>query len=236
MTVPPTTRWLTGIAAFCITLWVWAWLGLRWTPTLADNPQQHVQTAVQMPLMTQTTPSPMKMPVVTALLEQPVFYPDRRMHPYQPGAAAEAALPPTTLDFELTSTVVTSKRAFAVLRLPGGGNSVIARPGEPFEADPAWQVTQVDRTSAHFVNAQGIPVVLTIKPPEPAQAMVVTTVTTSAATAPAPTAATAVSPASSTAQGPVTAIRPMQENADLRARIEARRRQANANAQPARTQ
>ena len=166
-----------------------------------------------------------------------MFYPDRRMHPYRPGAEDTAEAPKATLDFELTTTVIGSKRAFAVLRLKGGGASVIARPGEAFEADPAWHMTKLDRGSATFVNAQGVLVTLAIKPPAPSQVIAVASpapVMAASSVASQPNAAPFATPP--LAQAPVTAVQPMQENAEVRARIEARRREMAARAQPARTQ
>lgn len=233
MTMPRSTQVLAVTATGLTALWAWAWLGLTWTLALPTIPQRAVMTT-SLPSSPATSPEGTLTPTIDsgAFLEQPAFYPDRRMHPYRPGAEVEAAALKTTLDFELTTTVVTARRAFAVLRLRGGGSRVIARPGEPFEADPAWQVTRIDRTSASFVNAQGTPLTLTIKPPAPATQ----TSTQAPMIAAAAATNTSTSPLSQPTQAPVTAVRPMQENAEVRARIEARRREAQASAQSARTQ
>jgi hypothetical protein len=148
------------------------------------------------------------------------------------------AAPSTTLDFELTTTVVATKRRFAILRLRGGGSRVIARVGEAFEADPAWQVTHIDRTSVAFVNAQGFPLKLTVKPPAPMSpsSTPFNTPGPHIATATATNTPTAPPAPAKAAPPPVTATQPLQENADIRARIEARRRQANATTQADRTQ
>ena len=237
--MPQSTRLLAIAAAVLSVLWAWAWLGLDWTLAIPADPQHPVMTTPPSPLQANAA-AQARSPVDSAsILGQPAFYPDRRMHPYRPDAEGEAVAPTTTLDFELTTTVVTARRAFAVLRLRGGGTSVIARPGEPFEADPAWQVTRIDRTSATFVNAQGTPLTLTIKPPAPATRAIaaapIVASTTPARTPSVPIASTA-QPAPVPAQAPVTAVQPMQENAEVRARIEARRREAEARTPSARTQ
>ena len=231
--MPRSTRLLAIAAAVLSALWAWAWLGLDWTLTLPVSPPQQVMT---MPFVQPDANAigQAAIPIDTAaFLERPAFYPDRRMHPFRPGAEGEAVAPKTTLDFELTTTVVTARRAFAVLRLRGGGASVIARPGDAFEADPAWHVTHIDRTSASFVNAQGVSLTLNVKPPAPAQRIAPAV----AANTPAsPVGSPSISPPSMSqipaplVQAPVTATQPMQENAEIRARIEARRRDADARA------
>ena len=235
--MPRSTRALAITAAVLATLWGWVWLAMDWTVTLPPSPQHGVMTT------SMTPPSPARNPAMSStvdtapFLDRPAFYPDRRMHPYRPGADGEAAVPKTTLDFELTTTVVGTRRSFAVLRLRGGGNSVIAHPGEAFEADPSWQVTRIDRTSASFVNAQGTVLTLTIKPPAPAQPGTAATVFPTPAPPPraaTPSSASASSPPA--AAPPATAVQPMQENAEVRARIEARRRENETRTQSARTQ
>ena len=234
MTMPRRTQ-LLAIAAIVLSgLWGWAWLGLEWSIELPSSPQQRVPTTPTTPLPSSSGTQPQ--PDVSAFLERPAFYPDRRMHPYRPGAEEETEVPKTTLDFELTTTVIGAQRSFAVLRLKGGGTSVIARPGEAFEADPAWHMTKLDRISATFVNAQGVLVTVGIKPPAPNQ--VITAVNPPSAMGAAMVAKPAIPAPSSSpppAQAPVTAVQPMQENADVRARIEARRREMEARAQSART-
>lgn len=222
---------LAVTAALLCALWLWAWVGLDW-PSPFPASSSTAAVPVALPAPSSPPGQPFHGVDAAALLERPVFYPDRRAHPFRGDAAEAQATPSTTLDFELTTTVVATNRRFAILRLRGGGNSVIARVGEAFEADPAWQVTHIDRTSVAFVNAQGVPLTLTVKPPAPASPSS-TPVNTPGAHI---TAATPTSTQATAMPSPITATQPLQENADIRARIEARRRQANATTQADRTQ
>ena len=211
-------------------LWIWAWVGWDW-PVAFPAPTAAVVVPVAPPL-----PPTGLAPTIAGIdpapfLEQPVFYPDRRARSFRGDATDEQAAPSTTLDFEVTTTVVTTKRTFAILRLRGGGNSVMARPDEVFEGDPAWHVTKIDRTSVTLINVQGVPLTLVVKTPAPA----------SHASDPVKSVAEAGTGAPSKGQPavqapPATAVRPMQENGAIRAQIEARRRQANTTTQSHRTQ
>lgn len=233
--MPRSTRLLAITTAVLLALWVWAWLELEWPLELPSSPQQRVPTVLA-PALPPSEGAPPQLGV-SAFLERPAFYPDRRTHPYRPGAEEETVAPKATLDFELTTTVIGTNHAFAVLRLKGGGASVIARTGQAFEADPAWHAIKIDHTSTTFINAQGILVTLGIKPPIPSQAVAAASpASVMGASSVAKFAIPVLSTTPTPVPAPVTAVQPMQENADARARIEARRREMGVRSEPARTQ
>lgn len=224
--MPISTR-LFSVAALLMTgLWLWAWILFDWTLTMPVNSQSRVQAPVASVLVADDA-APQALIDSTALLKQPAFFPDRRAHPYRPDAEEKTVAPKATLDFIVTSTVVGSRNAFAMLRLPGGANTVIARVDEPFEGDPSWRVTAIDRTTVSFVNAFGTAVTLTVLPPAPHAPMAtLASMGTSNATAPQAPSTQADRERAMQAPAPAAAVQPIQENADLRARIEARRKEA----------
>ena len=219
--MPRLTQLLAVCTGVLVVGWLWAWIGLQWTlpipaPAVAANPSREVDIALP------TSPAASGVAVIKseALLQQPAFYQDRRPHRFRPDDPDTTKPPAATLDFIVSSTVVGRRKSFAMLR-SGGGKTVIARAGEPFEADPAWRVTRIDRTTVNFTSPQGEPLTLTIAPPKPGQAPVY------AAASPVQVPAVAAPSASFIqAPPPVAIAQPVQDNAALRARIEARRKAA----------
>lgn len=223
--IPRHTKRLAVIAFSLVLAWLWTWIWLDWEFQIAPQSPPAVSTVVPL-----TLPDPRAQTREIdshALLQYPAFYPDRHPHGFRPDAKDNTPVPPPRMDFELTTTVVGQSRAFAMLRLPGSNQSVVARAGEPFEADPSWNVTKIDKNSVSLVSHQGQLVTLTIKAPMPAQLPKSMPPSSPSATASMVQAAVAA---------PVTAVQPSQGDADLRARIEARRRDAEARARAIRTQ
>lgn len=225
MTMPPRLTLGLAVSAALVTgLWIWAWIGLQWTPAMpAAGPMAPLPVASRQADAAAAQP---EQAVIdgTSLLQHPAFYPDRRPHRYRPDDPETAQAPPATLDFVVTSTVVGRRNAFAMLRA-GGGTIVIARAGKPFEPDPAWRVTRIDKTSVSFTSPQGTPLTLTIAPPQPVPAVNPSTTPPNVSIAASPNAQVSA-PAAAQAPAPATATQPVQDNMQLRARIEARRREA----------
>lgn len=221
---------LLGMTAFVLILiWLWAWIRLDWNLKIAPVPTPAVSTVVPQNNFQEYENGEVDS---SALLQSPAFYPDRRPHGFRPDAKDEPPAPAARMDFELTTTVVGRARAFAMLRLPGSNQSVIARAGEPFEADPSWRVMKIDKTSVSLAGNQGQLVTLTLKSPLPAQPP---------SSVPSPVAASRTQPMTTlTVQAPpaapVAAGQPNQGDAGLRARIEARRRDAESRARTLRSQ
>lgn len=228
MSIPTSTRLLVLVAVAMTGLWLWAWIKLEWTLAMPVNALGKVQTRAPSIAPSANNASPPEASIdSTALLEQPAFFPDRRAHPYRPDAEEKTVAPKATLDFIVTSTVVGSRMAFALLRLPSGGTTVIARLDEPFEGDPSWRVTAVERTTVSFVNAFGTALTLKVPPPAPHAPMSTLASMSPPTAAPSQPATTqADQERAMQAPAPAAAVQPIQENAELRARIEARRKEA----------
>ena len=219
-----------ALTAFALNLiWLGTWLWLDWELEITSPATPAVSTVVTNRNLDRQTPS--RTIDSHALMQYPAFYPDRRPHGFRPDAKDEPPAQAPRMDFELTTTVIGQTRAFAMLRLPGSNQSVVARKGEPFEADPSWQVTKIDKNSVSLVGQQGQMVTLTVKPPMPAQ--LPTSVPPPLAPVTSSTSAVTVQAA---LPAPITAVQPSQGNEDLRARIEARRRDAESRARAIRTQ
>ena len=226
--IPRVTRRLAAAAIALIFVWLWAWIWLDWELHIAPLVTPAVSTIVPQARVVSMEHREIDS---LALLRSPAFYPDRRPHGFRPDMKEETPAQAPRMDFELTTTVVGRTQSFAILRLPGSAQSVIARVGEPFEADPSWQVTKIDKMSVSFTGNQGQLLTLNLKPPMPAQPppsvptnMVAPIASPNATSPQAPLAA------------PVAATQPSQGNPELRARIEARRRDAESRARLVRTQ
>lgn len=225
--MPASTRVLIVVAVLMTGLWLWSWVMLDWTLTMPVNAVGGVHESVPSPALSEGgTPPPIPIDS-TPLLKQPAFFSDRRAHPYRPDAEETTIAPKATLDFIVTSTIVGRHKSFAMLRLPGGANTVIARVGEPFEGDPSWRVTAVERTTVSFINAFGTALTLNVPPPAPHAPLATLASTGNSTMAPPLSAPTqGDTERAMQAPAPAAAVQPIQENADLRARIEARRKEA----------
>lgn len=228
--MPTSTRRLIVAACLLSAAWLWIWSALDWSLDLPST-ERTGATAYR-----QHGPSiPAIKPLATAAinssawLQSPAFYPDRHAHSYLPGAADTAAVQAPALgpDYELTTTVVGTTRAFAVLRPTGSNQSMIARRGEALRDAPGWRVTRVERFSVRLTDGNGREVELTLRPH-----------------ASTPVYSTPASLATLTVPGtdvpteslPPPAIQPAQGNAGLRARIQARRRAAASGANGSKVQ
>lgn len=232
--IPASTRNLAAAACALVALWFWAWIAAEWKlPIPADNqlaPSALLPTAV--PLEPDASSSTGREIDASALLRFPAFYPDRLPHPFRPDALSDQPVQATEFDYQLTTTVIGKKHAFAMLRLPGSNQSLLARLGEPFEGDPSWHVTGIDNVSIQLAGIRGREVRLALKPLTPVQPP--------ASVPPIPMPQSQQTTGAMSLQSmpapPAYSIQPAQGNAELRARIEARRHEAAASASAARTQ
>ena len=229
--MPASTRHLAAAACALVVLWLWAWGAAQWTLKMPAANQQPTASRSISQSLEPNAPAGGEIDS-TSLLRSPAFYPDRRPHPFQPGAPGDQPVQATKFDYQLTTTVIGKKHAFAMLRLPGSNQSLIARLGEPFEGDPAWHVTEIDNVSIRFTGNQGQEVRLALKPPAPVQPPFPAPSMPVSASLPA----TATLNVPNAAAPPAPSIQPTQGNAELRVRIEARRREAAASATTVRTQ
>ena len=230
--IPASTRWLAAAACTLVVLWLWTWAAAQWQLEMPafNQPMTPLQPiATPLELNASTTKRELD---ASALLRSPAFYPDRRPHSFQPGAPADQPMQAAQFDYQLTTTVVGKKHAFAMLRLPGSNRSLIARLGEPFEGDPAWHVTGIDNASIRLAGNQGQEVRLALKPLMPAQPSLYTPPISMAASQPT----TATMNSQNAPVPPAPSIQPVQGDAELRARIDARRREAAASASAVGTQ
>lgn len=220
--MPASTRRLAVAACALILLWFCAWLGASWT---LEMPTAGQPAPFALPPAAAGAPPATRMPDSAPLLQSPAFYPDRRPHPFRPGMVETPVSQPSGFGYELTTTVVGKRQAFAMLRPPGSRQSFIARPGEAFTGDPAWHVAGIDRHSIRLTGSQGRTVELQLKPPVPTQPP-----TSAPPPMPASPSASSGTDSQSFLTLPAPAIQPAQGDAELRARIEARRREAASNA------
>jgi len=228
--IPATTRRLAIAACLLTAVWLWVWNAWKWTLELPTV--NLTETAVLGESWTSfATIKPAVAAAIdsTAWLQSPAFYPDRQAHSYRPGAtnASSALAPVSAPDFELTTTVVGTTQAFAVLRPAGSNYSMIARRGEELRDAPGWRVVGIERFSIQLVDGSGHEVDLQLKPHAFAPVA-----TMPASLAPVTVSNTDASPMSP----PPPATQPAQGDANLRARIQARRHAVTSDARNGKVQ
>lgn len=226
------TRWLAAAACTLVVLWLWTWAAAQWQLEMPAFNQPMTLLRPIAPPLGLTTSTVKREPDASALLRSPAFYSDRRPHSFQPGAPADQPMQPAQFGYQLTTTVVGKKHIFAMLRLPGSNRSLIARLGEPFEGDPAWHATEINNASIRLTGNQGQEVRLALKPLTPTQPSLYTQPISMAASQPT----TAAMNSQNAPLPPAASIQPAQGDAGLRARIDARRREAAASASAVGTQ
>ena len=224
--MPASTRRLVIAACLLSVAWLWIWRARERPLDLPSVERMGAPPSRQdWPSSAAITPAATAAIDSTAWLRSPPFYPDRNPHSYLPGGVAA---PPAQVsgsasasgpDYEVTTTVVGTTQAFAVLRPTGSNQSMIARRGEALRDAPGWRVTGIGRFSIHLIDGNGQDVELRLKPHAAAPVAPMPAVL-----APMTASSTDTAPASL----PPPATQPAQGDAGLRARIQARRRAASS--------
>jgi len=88
----------------------------------------------------------------TAVIERPLFSPDRRPQVVQLGGAEVEA---SAGELELTSVILTPELRMALFRDTDSGQTLRAREGAPIEGRPGWRVLELEPRSVVVDGPQG---------------------------------------------------------------------------------